>query len=148
MVIRGTIFHHYKLVFHNGDVGRKFLILLNSPAQDELHLFVKTTSQKKNKPTTPGCIETLSLFFIPVGKTFFEKPTWVQLYQIYQFVPDLMIKDPDIKKVGILKPEIIDEIVNCLFLSRGKDILPDHKKLLRPTMKKSIIQLAEKSKKH
>ena len=134
MVIRGTIFHHYKLVFHNGDVGRKFLILLNSPAQDELHLFVKTTSQKKNKPTTPGCLETLSLFFIPVGKTFFEKPTWVQLYQIYQFVPDLIIIDPDIKKVRILKP--------------GKDILPDHKKLLRPPMKKSIKQLAEKWKKH
>lgn len=99
MVIRGTIFHHYKLVFHN-------------------------------------------------GKTFFEKPTWVQLYQIYQFVPDLIIKDPDIKKVGILKPKIIDEIVNCLFLSREKDILPDHKKLLRPPMKKSIQQLAEKWKKH
>jgi hypothetical protein len=46
---RGTIFHHSQLVFHNGFVGKKYLILLNTPAKKEPYLFVKTTSQQKKQ---------------------------------------------------------------------------------------------------
>jgi len=50
---RGTIYHHRKLVFHNGFIGKKYLILLNTPGKNEPYLFVKTTSQKKDKPQLP-----------------------------------------------------------------------------------------------
>ena len=50
-------------------------------------LFIKATSQKKNKPSTPGCIKDRSLYFIPAGKTFFKKDTWAQLYEIYAIHP-------------------------------------------------------------
>jgi hypothetical protein len=43
------------LVFHNGFTGKKYLILLNTPGKKEPYLFVKTTSQKKDKPSTTGC---------------------------------------------------------------------------------------------
>jgi hypothetical protein len=43
---RGAIYHHNKLVFHNGFTGKKYLILLNTPVKNEPYLFVKTTSQK------------------------------------------------------------------------------------------------------
>jgi hypothetical protein len=62
---RGTIYHHIKLVFHNGFIGKKYLILINTPSKNEPYLFLKITSQKKDKPTTSGCIKKHSLFFIP-----------------------------------------------------------------------------------
>ena len=91
---RGTIYHHKELIFHNGFIGKKYLILLNTPSKNEPYLFVKTTSQQKGKPTTSDCIKNRSLFFIPGGKTFFPKDTWVQLYEIYPITP----KDIDINK--------------------------------------------------
>jgi len=72
---RGAIYHHRQLVFHNGSTGKKYLILLNTAGKKEPYLFVKTTSQKKDKPSTIGCIKERSLFFIPAGKTFFPKDT-------------------------------------------------------------------------
>ena len=50
----GTIYHHEELVFHNGMVGKKFILLLNDPSEGEPYLFVKTTSQRKNKPVQTG----------------------------------------------------------------------------------------------
>lgn len=146
MVIRGTIFHHDRLVFHNGFVGKKYLILLNSPDRNDPYLFVKTTSQRKQKPSTPGCIEYLSLFFLPSGATFFRLDTWVQLYEIYEFRD--VDKDPNLKIAGTFNTKLIDKIVNCLFLAREKDIFPTHEKLLRPPLTKSIQKLAEKWKKN
>lgn len=67
MHARGTIFHHSQLVFHNGFTGKKYLVLLNTPSKTEPYIFVKTTSQQKDKPTMLGCIEERSLFFIPAG---------------------------------------------------------------------------------
>jgi len=72
---RGAIYHHRQLVFHNGFTGKKYLVLLNTPTKKEPYIFVKTTSQQKNRPTKPGCIQEKSLFFIPAGKTFFKKNT-------------------------------------------------------------------------
>lgn len=84
---RGTIYHHKEMIFHNGFTGKKYLVLLNTPSNNEPYIFVKTTSQQKNKPTSSGCIKKRSLFFIPGGKTFFPKNTWVQLYEIYTIRP-------------------------------------------------------------
>ena len=82
MQTRGTIYHHRQMVFHNGFTGKKYLILLNTPGKKEPYLFVKTTSQKKDKPSTTGCIKERSLFFIPAGRIFFPKDTWIQLYEL------------------------------------------------------------------
>ena len=82
MQARGAIYHHRQLVFHNGFTGKKYLILLNTPGKKEPYLFVKTTSQKKDKPSTTGCIKERSLFIIPAGRIFFPKDTWIQLYEL------------------------------------------------------------------
>ena len=47
MQIRGAIYHHKNLQFHNGFTGNKYLVLLNSPGKNEPYMTVKTTSQKK-----------------------------------------------------------------------------------------------------
>lgn len=143
MHARGTIFHHSQLVFHNGFIGKKYLILLNTPSKKEPYLFVKTTSQQKDKPTTFGCIKNRSLFFIPAGKTFFPKDTWIQLYELYPIPPKDIDTNKDISIVGTLDAKMIDAVVNCLFEAEGDNIAPVHKKLLRPPIQDSLLKLRD-----
>lgn len=141
---RGAIYHHKRLVFHNGVVGIKYLILLNTPAKEEPYLFVKTTSQQKDKPAVPGCIENRSLFFIPGGKTFFPKDTWVQLYELYPIPPEAIDTDKNISVVGTLGTKMIDDIVNCLFEAEEENIPPVFEKLLRPPIQDSLQKLRDR----
>jgi len=142
---RGAIYHHKQLVFQNGFTGKKYLILLNTPTHKEPYLFVKTTSQQKSKPIKPGCIQEKSLFFIPAGKTFFKKNTWVQLYELYPILPEYIDNSMDeITIEGSLDVKLIDEIVNCLFLAEEENIPPIFKNLLRPPIQNSLLKLQEK----
>ncbi len=143
MQTRGAIYHHSHLVFHNGFTGKKYLILLNSPAKDEPYLFVKATSQKKDKPAKPGCIKDRSLFFIPGGTTFFKKDTWIQLYEIYPIPPDNIDNLSEITLEGNLDVKMIDDIVNCLFEAEENNIAPIYKKLLRPPLQDSLLKLKD-----
>lgn len=147
MQTRGTIYHHKQLVFHNGFIGKKYLILLNTPTKKEPYIFVKTTSQQKNRPIKTGCIKEKSLFFIPAGKTFFKKNTWVQLYELYPIPSEDIDSMADITVEGGLDVKIIDEIVNCLFLAEEENIPPVFKNLLRTPIHESLLKLKEKFKK-
>lgn len=144
MQTRGTIYHHRKLVFHNGFIGKKYLILLNTPGKNEPYLFVKTTSQQKDKPLTSGCIKNRSLFFIPGNKSFFKLDTWVQLYEIYPFRTEAIDTDKDITIEGSLDVKMIDDIVNCLFEAEEDNIAPINKKLLRPPLQDSLLKLKQR----
>lgn len=144
MQTRGAIYHHRQLVFHNGFTGKKYLVLLNTPAKNEPYIFVKTTSQQKNRPTKPGCIQDKSLFFIPAGETFFKKNTWVQLYELYPIPPEDIDSIDEISLKGSLDVKIIDDIVNCLFLAEEENISPVFKNLLRPLIQNSLLKLQEK----
>lgn len=133
--MRGSIFHHEQLVFYDGEIGKKYLILLNSPQSNEPYLFVKTTSQKKIYPEhdTPKCLYDNKRFFIPANRYFFPKNTWVQLYEIYPFSAAEMLKskfDNKLSKVGIIETQLVNQIVNCLINSSRDDILDSHVQLL------------------
>jgi len=141
---RGAVYHHKQLTFQNGHIGKKYLILLNSPSKNEPYLFVKTTSQKKDRPTTPGCIKQRSLFFIPAGKSFFKLDTWVQLYEIYPISPKDIDTNKDITIEGSLDVKMIDDIVNCLFKAEENNISPIFKKLLRPPIQDALLKLKER----
>ena len=144
MQTRGAIYHHSRMVFHNGFTGKKYLILLNSPGKTEPYLFIKTTSQKKNKPSTPGCIKDRSLYFISAGQTFFKKDTWAQLYEIYAIHSYHIDNKREITIEGSLDVKMIDDIVNCLFLAEEENISHIHKKLLRPPLQESLLKLQKK----
>ena len=132
--MRGSVYFHKKLKFSDGDTGEKLIVLLNSPKPSDPYLFVKTTSQQKRKPATPGCIHNHLVFFIKCdGKQFLRKDTWVQLREIYEFNSAYMIKhgiDKEIIKVGDLDYLCVNQIVNCLIQCNSDDILSSHKKLL------------------
>ncbi len=144
MQTREAIYHHRQLVFHNGDTGKKYLVLLNTPSKSEPYIFVKTTSQKKNRPAKPGCIKEKSLFFIRAGKTFFAKDTWVQLYELYPISPEDIDSMDEITLEGSLDVKLIDDIVSCLFLAEEENISTVFKKLLRPPIQDSLLKLKEK----
>lgn len=144
MQTRGAIYHHSGLTFFNGVIGKKYLILLNTPAKNEPYLFVKTTSQKKDRLSTPGCIKEKSLFFIPAGKTFFWQDTWVQLYDIYEFTPHEIDNNKEVTIEGSFDVRIIDDIVKCLFVSERDNISGIHKRLLRPPLRDFLQKLKDK----
>lgn len=83
-------------------------------------------------------------FFIPAGKTFFKKDTWVQLYELYEFTPDEIDNNKEITVGGSLNVKMIDDIVNCLFLSEEDNIAGIHKGLLRPPLQDSLLKLKDK----
>lgn len=135
--MRGDIHHHDKLVFHNGVVGTKFLILLNSPQKGEPYLFVKTTSQEKHYPECKGldCLYSHKCFSVPAKVSFFSKNTWVQLHEIYEFSPIDLLKSKFEKDagsvVGTLDSQLTNQIVNCLLKCNSEDIIADHIALLK-----------------
>jgi hypothetical protein len=135
------------MVFHNGFVGKKYLVLLNTPSKKEPYLFVKTTSKQKDKPASPGCLKKRSLFFIPADKTFFTKDTWIQLYELYPIPPKDIDSNKDISVVGSLDIKMIDAIVNCLFEAEEDNIAPIYENLLRPPLQDSLLKLQEMFKK-
>ena len=91
----------------------------------------------------PGCIKNRSLFFIPAGKTFFPKDTWVQLFELYPIAPKDIDTNKDISIVGTLDAKMIDDIVNCLFAAEEDNIAPIDKKLLRPPIQESMLKLQD-----
>ena len=141
MVVRGTIFYHSKFLFKNGEVAPKYLILLNTPSEGEPYFLVKTTSQRKDKPITPGCIKKRSLFFIPARRTFFPVNTWAQLYELYEETE--VEKDPKFKIIGNLDSKMVTQIIECLLASQGDDISPHQKKLLKIPIGDSLLKLKE-----
>ena len=132
------------MVFQDGATGKKYLILLNEPQKEDPFLFVKTTSQKKNRPETPGCIRPRSLFFIPARKTYFISDTWVQLYEIYPLMPQAIKGNPDIQIAGALNSKMTQAIVDCLFDCQKEDLPPIVINLLRPPMQDALLRLKEK----
>lgn len=141
MIPRGTVFYHSRFPFKNGTHGAKYLVLLNTPVGNEPYLLVKTTSQQKNRPKTPGCIKKRNLFFIPASKTFFPLDTWVQLYEMYE-VPDVG-KDQSYQAKGSLDSRMMDKIIECLFLTQGDDITLHQKGLLKQPLGDGIQKLEE-----
>ncbi len=134
------------MAFYNGGISNKYLILLNSPKRSEPYLFVKTTSQQKDKSKKTGCLENDSLFFIPTGTTFFQKDTWIQLHEIYPIQPDHIHNNSKIEFIRELDPKIIDDIVKCLFLTQNNDIPKIYRHLLWPPIEEYKMKLAEKFK--
>lgn len=135
--MRGSVYLHRNLQFPNGEKGIKLLVQLNTPLTGEPYLFVRTTSQKKNRPVIPGCIPRLSLFYVEAGKPFFKENTWIQLFPIYPFSPAYMVKkgrEGDLEEIkGHIPNQKMNEIANCF--KRIDDVSFYHLKLIQKSRK-------------
>jgi len=129
---RGHILFHKKFEFKNGELGEKLIIILNNPdPSKEPYLVCRTTSQEKNKPRKFGCNKELSLFYLPANHDFFEKDTWIQLYEIFPFNASSLLDDHfkgELEVIGKLRELTIRQLINCV--KKIKDIAAAHKKLI------------------
>ena len=129
---KGTILFHEKFRFVDGELGEKLLIILNTPdPKVESYLLCRVTSQEKNKPKIFGCQEDLSLFFLPANHDFFEKDTWIQLYEIFPFDAAALIQDhfnKQLNVLGKLKDLTIRQLMNCI--RKVKDISLRHRDMI------------------
>ena len=114
--MRGSVYFYKKLQLSSGTEKDKLLLQLNTPAGKDPCLLALTTSQKKNRPETPGCISSLSLFYIQAQRSCFDKNTWIQLDDIFELDLALMIKkglNKELIEIGLLPKQKMNEIANC-----------------------------------
>ncbi len=88
-----------------------------------------------------GCIQEHVAYFIPKGKAFLSLPTWVQLFEIYEFDVKYVEKESGMRVVGQFDLKIIDEIIECLFQCQEDDLMTCHKNLIRPKIEQSMNKL-------
>lgn len=145
-VTSGAIFHNPIFRFHDGVIGNKLLILLNTPTHDQAFLFVTTTSKKHDKPDTHGCYKHLSqgIFFIPFGGcSFFDRDTWLLLSQRYEIWPEDKHFKNDWRHIGQLNSKLMDNVLKCLFKYHSDDISLSHEEWIRPKIESLKNQLAD-----
>jgi len=123
--------------------GIKFIILINSPVKNDPCLFLKVTSQQKNKPATPGCIPKHGVFFIPQGQTRFKLNTWVQLYPIYEIAQKEIAKNKDISPKGKLDSKMTGDLIKCLLSSQEDDISQYHRDLIFPPLENALVKFQD-----
>lgn len=131
---QGTVLFHPSFQFANGEIGRKYLIILNTPdiEKSEPFLFCKTTSQPQNKPNTSGCHAGKNLYCIEANSDFFPKRTWVQFFEIFEASHNEFIKQHfalGLQVKAELKLETISAIINCI--RRSDDVSAYHLSLLK-----------------
>jgi len=136
---KAGIYHHNKFQYHDGPTSKKYFILLNEPEHGGIALAVKTTSQPKDRPRTPGCIEARSLFFLPSGSAHFVKDTWVQLYEVYEIAG--IESDPDITYFGHLPDKVFKGLIDCLLRTQKEDLTQSQLDILRPQSDSSVEDL-------
>jgi hypothetical protein len=143
---RGNIYRHPEFKFHDGEIGDKLILLLNTPSNKEHGIFVKTTSQQHNKPSTVGCIKSHRCFYIDANSELFDLNTWIQLDDIYEFDANAAKRNDGLHKIGTLNDGKIDKIIDCLLLVLDEDLPKKTKEVLKPSMESSVEMLAEKFK--
>jgi hypothetical protein len=129
---KGTILFHEEFRFTNGEFGEKLLIILNTPDPNvEPYLLCRVTSKENKKPKKFGCQEDISVFFLPANHDFFERDTWIQLYEVFPFDATTLLQDHfnrQLSVLGKLKDLTIRQLMNCI--RKIKDISVIHKKMI------------------
>lgn len=116
----GDILLHTDFTFHDGTKGTKLLVVLNDPdlKKGEPYLAIKTTSRLKGKQMTAGCLATWRIFYIePTKEEFFDKPTLLQLDDIYELDASSVIQngiEQTLKQVGKLSELLFRQLKNCI----------------------------------
>lgn len=141
MASRGAVYHHKRFKYPDGGTGRKYIVLLNNSEGGGLSLVLKTTSQRKRRPITPGCIADWGLFFIPAQSAHFPKDTWVQLFPVFPI--QNLESDEDIDYFGHLPDPLFRDLLDCLLESQAEDLTQAQLEILLPQSSVSLKHLAD-----
>lgn len=129
---KGKILYHQAFQFQNGQYGKKLLITLNNPQNNEPYLCCKTTSKQQFNIDKEGCHYNKNIYVLNANTDWFKEKTWVQFHELYEidrhkFLQAHFKGDMDVK--GELKGNTICAIINCI--KRSEDISNYHLTLLR-----------------
>ena len=115
---KGEVVYCPHYTFPDGGVDDKLIINLNEPASGEPNLFLLTTAQPKTKLKTPGCFSNRGYYVIQKNLDFFlAEFTWVLFWTLTEFSLVEELREAwkgNFKTMGILRPETVAAIINCL----------------------------------
>lgn len=114
---RGSILLYKNLPFENGITGdNKYLIILNTPKNvSESYLCCKPTSKKQHNIDNQGCYSSKNIYVLNASQDFFPLKTWVQFHRFWEIkVDDILFNNRNVQKVGQLKTQTINAIINCV----------------------------------
>ena len=114
----GTILYDKQFQFSDTQaVIDKLLVVLCEIGHD--YLVVLTTSNPKFKSSTPGCniMDKLPNFYVPVGTSWFTKPTWILLNEVYDTSHHILnqkIADGTITLFpNVLSSSVMKDLLDC-----------------------------------
>ena len=115
----GTILLHDAFQFPDGEVSKKYLIVLNTPKieENEVYAIAKTTSRQKRRDTQFGCSKNKLTFHIPAKQCFFPLDTWIILNEIYLVEPNSLLADKMAgvcNIVGSLNENFKKYLIDCI----------------------------------
>lgn len=113
----GSILHDTNFRFTDGEIGNKLLIVLND-GKESPYIIVKTTSKQKSKGKDEGCQlnDKPPNFYLPRNSCSFEKDTWVELNEFFEFKLSEMFQKKLAKTIqhkDLLTKDILKDLLNC-----------------------------------
>jgi hypothetical protein len=131
---KGDILFHPQFKFTNGEIGKKYLVILNNPdlQKSEPFLLSKTTSNPKGKPEKQGCYSERNLYVLDPGYDFFPEKTWIQFFEIFEAQSNELIKDHfkyGVEIRGTLREQTTNALINCI--KKSDDVSEYHLSFLR-----------------
>jgi len=113
----GTVLFDKRFRFHDGEVGKKLLILL-SDDKTGFYVTIKTTSQPQHKGREEGCQsgDRYPNFYIPDGTTCLRGESWLMLGEFYELNASELnrkVTDGEIDYIGNLPRDVVIELLAC-----------------------------------
>jgi hypothetical protein len=128
---RGEVlcYHGYQLRKSN-KTKKQLMVSINEPVysrnQECLFLFITTDKPKHYNGATPGCNTTKKVFYIPsVNKECLRRDSYIELW--VKPIPQSKLLEVGmihrcLEVVGSLTPDCYNSLIECLKISRGRDI--------------------------
>lgn len=115
-MMAGTVLFDAKFDFHDGENGKKLLVVLG--CDKGIVIVAKTTSQPYGKSINYGCQpnDRFHNFYLPVPSSYFKKNTWICLNEFYELKQsDLLNKRFSglVNHICDLTPQITREVQDC-----------------------------------
>lgn len=132
----GSILHDTNFQFKDGEIGNKLLIVLND-GKEFPYIIIKTTSKQKTKNTDEGCQlnDKPPNFFLPRNSTSFEKDTWIELNEFFEFELSEMFQKRlarTIEHKNTLPKQILKDLLRCAI--NCDDISEFQEEILKKTL--------------
>lgn len=133
----GSILHDKNFRFSDGEIGSKLLIVLND-GKTAPYIIIKTTSKQKSKGRDEGCQlnDKPPNFFLPKNSSSFEKDTWAELNEFFEFDFNAIFKKKlakTLEHLDTLPTHIIKDLLRCA--EKCDDITKLQSTILKQTLK-------------